>query len=289
MTAMDFCEFRERTLNSIRDYLPEEFRGYRCEIKKIDKINGSRESMSIQDPDMEYDGVPSLYLDDFYEMYRDCRDMDFVMRSAAEFYIKGIRLGKKYIEKLKKSGNDNIIMVLVNADMNQAILEDAPHRRILDLAVFYRRMIECDDGTFNLVTVNNDEAAALGLTENDLFFLARANTVRLLPTDVKSLGGNVEVLSNERGILGASAVLYEQVLSELAERQRNDLYVIPSSIHEVITIPAGDVDTKALKEMIRNANRTILRQKDILSDNLYHFSRENRELTLVCERILPYS
>ena len=26
MTAMDFCEFRERTLNSIRDYLPEEFR-----------------------------------------------------------------------------------------------------------------------------------------------------------------------------------------------------------------------------------------------------------------------
>ena len=286
---MDFCEFRERTLDCIMDYLPDEFRECRCEIQTINKINGSREAIIIQDPDLKYEGVPNIYLDDFYEMYRDCGDMDLVMRSAADFYVTGIHIGKKYIEKLKESGSENIIMVLVNADMNQAILKDAPHRRILDLAVFYRRMIECDDGSFNLVTVKNDEAKALGLTENDLFFLARANTVRLLPTDVQSLGGNVEVLSNDRGILGASAVLYEQVLQELAERQKTDLYVIPSSIHEVITIPAGEADAGMLKEMIRNANRTVVRGKDILSDNLYHFSRESRELTLVCERTLPYS
>ena len=78
-TAMNFCEFREKTLSSIRNYLPEEFRGYRCEVKTINKINGSREAIIIQDPDMKYEGVPNLYLDDFYEMYRDCRDMDLVM------------------------------------------------------------------------------------------------------------------------------------------------------------------------------------------------------------------
>jgi hypothetical protein len=42
------------------------------------------------------------------------------------------------------------------------------------------------------------------------------------------------VISNEKGINGAASMLYENELHELAESLESDLYILPSSVHEVI-------------------------------------------------------
>ena len=40
-------------------------------------------------------------------------------------------------------------------------------------------------------------------------------------------------------------------------------------------------DAKELCEMVKQANRTVVEEKDILSDNVYHYSRDERRLAKV--------
>ena len=55
-----------------------------------------------------------------------------------------------------------------------------------------------------------------------------------------------------------------------------DLYIVPSSVHEVILIPVDDDITKdGLDEMVRSVNSTELSKEEILSDSAYLFTREN--------------
>ena len=91
------------------------------------------------------------------------------------------------------------------------------------------------------------------------------------------------MLSNERGIIGAAAMLYTNQLEDIANMQESDLYVIPSSIHEVITVPIHDANPEHLSEMVMDANRTVLKPADILSDNLYYYSRVDSALMLAKE------
>lgn len=90
------------------------------------------------------------------------------------------------------------------------------------------------------------------------------------------------VLTNEAGTLGASALYYPDVKEKAAELMGSGYYVLPSSIHEVILVPdtAGH-DVKDLCEMVKQANRTVVEPQDILSDSVYHYDRETRDLSRV--------
>ena len=57
-----------------------------------------------------------------------------------------------------------------------------------------------------------------------------------------------------------------------------------SSIEECkeITDAAG-IDEKELCSMVRQANRTVVEPKDVLSDNVYHFDKDTRELSKVSD------
>ena len=55
------------------------------------------------------------------------------------------------------------------------------------------------------------------------------------------------VASNSSRFLGASIILFESMLNLAAKSLREDLFVIPSSIHEVLLVPASYADAKTLK------------------------------------------
>ena len=90
------------------------------------------------------------------------------------------------------------------------------------------------------------------------------------------------VLSNVYGINGASAILYKGVLSKFADKLRRDLYIIPSSIHEVIVIPkCKEWESTMLKEMVRDVNTTQVPREDVLANSVYEFNREINALRLL--------
>lgn len=280
---MNYVDFKEEVMTSLRDFLPEEFRDRDIEVEMVPKVNGFKEALIIRKHGD--DGpIPNIYLDQLYEQYKECGDMDQVLRFAAEFYSYGINYGMAMSRCMRVDPDDqDIVMMLVNTDNNKEMLKDVPHRPYLDLSVIYRWLLPLPDGSFNMCTITNEIARTKELTEEKLYELARDNTRRLLPPRIESLGERINVVTNDRGIIGAAVMMYEHELENLANLLESDLYVIPSSIHEVITVPVSDVDPEHLTMMISDANRTVLKENDILSDNLYCFRRDMAEVTMVKE------
>ena len=63
-----------------------------------------------------------------------------------------------------------------------------------------------------------------------------------------------------------------------------DYYILPSSIHEImIKKDDGLLTAEELKEIVYQNNRmeVIVKQTDVLSDNVYHYSRKTKALRIV--------
>ena len=87
------------------------------------------------------------------------------------------------------------------------------------------------------------------------------------------------VLSNKTKIFGAAVMLYSEVLKKFAEKKQTDLFILPSSVHEVIIIPKTEgMEWKKLQEMVIEVNATQVEDIEILSDSVYCYSREKDEL-----------
>lgn len=87
------------------------------------------------------------------------------------------------------------------------------------------------------------------------------------------------VLSNKQKLHGAACMLYPGVLKTFAEKIQRDLYVLPSSVHEVILVPAGaDTDKEALREIVTEINRTQVAEEEVLADSVYFYSRSRDKI-----------
>ncbi len=100
-------------------------------------------------------------------------------------------------------------------------------------------------------------------------------------TDIAIDDGNVPmyVLTNQEKVYGAACILYPGVLKKAAETIGDDLYVIPSSVHETIIVPASCWDdTTSIKSIIHDVNENVLDSMSYLSDNLYSYNRVDDKL-----------
>ena len=80
------------------------------------------------------------------------------------------------------------------------------------------------------------------------------------------------VISNDRGINGAASILYEDIIYELAEKLGTNLYVIPSSVHEVIVVPVNILEFEEVSFMLNTVNKGHVAINDRLSNQVYHYS-----------------
>lgn len=94
--------------------------------------------------------------------------------------------------------------------------------------------------------------------------------------------GSMFVLTTESGLFGASALFYPGVLDKISEMFRVGFYILPSSVHEVIILPdTGAHDAEALKQMVLEANRTVVKPNEVLSDNVWYYSYNFDEIQIV--------
>ena len=273
MKKMSYHKFKAYVVDHIRDYLPEEYREYTIKEDLIPKTNGYLEAITITSNEPNQP-APILYCRDLYAAYQHSGSEEDAMQFAAEIFAYGMNYGKAMIRCIDiEPGKGSIIMTLVNPDFNRKLLAEVPHRKFMDLTIYYRHMMPLPDGTFNAATITNEEMKRLGMTEEELYANALENTPRLLPLWIIESEDNICVLTNEKGVIGASVMLYPGVLAERAELMESDLYIIPSSIHEVIVIPASQHSREQLLQMIHKANQEVVPKEEVLSDTLYYYSR----------------
>ena len=192
----------------------------------------------------------------------------------------------------------------VNAGENAVLLSSLPHYRYFDLAViFYLIVGESREGQMTAL-IRHEHLELWGITPEQLTQLAESNTPRLLPSritpieeaiaqfsewtpDLSHSTVNLFVLTNEKGLNGASCILYPGVLKDFSDSVSDDLIILPSSIHEVLLTPQKTaLSIDELNEMVQSVNHTDVPPEDRLSDHVYCYSRQQHCLYLP-DRIRP--
>ncbi len=209
-------------------------------------------------------------------------------------------------EKFNKV-KDYIVYKVVNHDSNIGLLAGVPHVNYLDLAIiFYRIMPETVDlEEKEVVLIGNEVLFLWDVTVEDLMNAAGANTSRILGVKIRGILSTIAeyldevslyeiaeeednyiplyVVSNKYSYNGASVILYKDLLKAIAAKLKSDIYIIPSSIHEIIvvkSIKGCEIDTDGLKELIAHINDTSLPEAEVLSNSLYFYSRDTNVLSI---------
>jgi hypothetical protein len=101
-------------------------------------------------------------------------------------------------------------------------------------------------------------------------------TVSILSQMNQEKINSLYVLSNSDGINGSGALLYQDVIKDFANQIESDVYILPSSIHEVILVPyQASISKKTLSQLVWDVNRTQVPLEEILSDEVYLYQRKN--------------
>lgn len=89
---------------------------------------------------------------------------------------------------------------------------------------------------------------------------------------------NMYVMSNAMKINGAACITYPNAIRDFAMEHQCDVYIIPSSIHEVILIPDIQCSLETINDLIKDVNRRQLDPVEILSDHAYVYRLETGEI-----------
>ena len=83
------------------------------------------------------------------------------------------------------------------------------------------------------------------------------------------------VLTNKMKMNGAACILYQDVLKQFAKECGGNIFILPSSIHEVILVPAKKGITQSeLDCMVRDVNREAVEDGEVLSNHAYLYRKE---------------
>ena len=70
-------------------------------------------------------------------------------------------------------------------------------------------------------------------------------------------------------------LLHSKILNTITYRF-GKIYILPSSVHELIILPSSEVDDiEFLKTMVCEINDSVVADDEILSYNVYQFTKEN--------------
>lgn len=298
---MKFDEFTE----TVRDTLAVLFENENLEVvvNKVEKNNGLvLTGINIKERNAMV--IPTIYIDDFYKENIEQKDIQAIAEKIKNIYrnrqpdiFKQSEI-KKYqdFEWVK----DKIIFTLVNYEMNKKRLEEIPYLPFHDLAIVFRCVFHKGENGIASSVVSCKDILRWGVDTKQMFQLAAYNTPRMFPPVIANITtylkeradipdsmfedfaegqGDLYVISNAFGINGAAAILYDDLLEKCADIVKDNIYIMPSSIHEMIFVNAGIVQEKdELIEIIKEVNNGVVAPSDLLSYNLYYYDRKTKKI-----------
>ncbi len=289
LNEKEFYNYVER---NILDYMEgEEYREVRVQrVKKNNQV--SMMGLSIGKPCEHL--LPILYLEPFYRNYLAGWELSEILLEIGRVYEKqrlGFTLEEDRIQNYQFI-KEKVFFRLVNYEKNKDQLTECPFEKFHDLAITYRWAAYRNKDGMASAIIRNKDLAIWGISGEQVQQDARENTRKIFPPVIRKIESVIPVkveeyhvpifvLSNGDYMNGASAILYQEVLREFAERMNSNLYILPSSIHEVILLLEEDAsDVEELSYMVRETNRTVVDQEEILSDHVYYYDRGKDEIRI---------
>ena len=290
---------REEFLNKIVKAVKEKV-GTECEVRTREvKKNNGLVLQAIEIWAYGESATEEIYIDSLLDRVETCEiGLDEaareVIRIHKEHYSNEFKDMVKRIDKQYVLAN--VTYQLVNKEKNRERLSDMPYRDFLDLAVIYRVIVAENGSKTCSFEVKNAICKKHGISGDELESAARRNTegkgFRMWPiasiiaeasgVQEEDCEGNIPmwVFSNDRRHDGAAVMLYEGYFDKLARRIESDLYILPSSIHEVIAVPDNGMDKDELRAIVRMINSSEVPEDEVLSENVYRYCRKEKSLVI---------
>lgn len=285
-------------------------KGYKLEIKDVVKNNDvtlkgliiSREGNNVS---------PAIYLDFYYAQYVVGETgMEDIEAEIIDIYQKCGPSGSMDISFMQdwKKVKDKIVFMLLSYKHNQKRLEDVICVRWMDLALVPYYLFKEEHFPRATILIKKAYLQEWGIDETELLATAMANTPKLLKPQITSMGNflkqikhDVEldediraamerpgdllyILSGEDQVNGAACMVCMDVLKEFADKIGQDLYILPSSVYEVILLPtAAEKEADFLAEMVREVNLTQVAPEEILSFSVYKYISASNQVVIAKE------
>lgn len=239
--------------------------------------------------------APMIYLNDLYQEYQKGRTMpqilEYVLGICGEYGKEQNFSAEDYLdyEKVKS----HLACKLINRKKNERLLEKVPWRPFLDLAEVVYYKVEDEKLGSGTILVHKKHCRSWGVTEQELFRQAREAMQETAPVSFVRIGELLEgddalqnqapmyVLTNHSHLYGADYMICDSILAEIGKILRQNYWILPSSIHECIIVPAeAGMEWKELKNMVQSVNEQEVAPEDYLSDEVYYYQILMHRLTI---------
>ncbi|MFT3984825.1 MAG: DUF5688 family protein [Lachnospiraceae bacterium] len=288
---MDYQEFLEEVRSEAERQLGK---SCRAAIHRVVKNNAvSMEGLVVAEE--ERNVSPTIYLEPFYEKFMQGEPFDALMEEILKVYRES-RLEEDVDISFftdYEQARELLFCKLVNYRSNEKLLALVPHKRFLDLAIVPYCLLKNSEVGSVSILVHHSHVIMWEREEADLMREAEKNTREAMGFEITTLKEVVEelygsesdsieaedeiemyVLSNKYKLNGAVCMSYEDVLIAFSEHVESDLYILPSSVHEVLLVPASCTHSlDRLSEMVREVNTAQIEREDILSDHAYLYRK----------------
>lgn len=279
----------------IREAISEKLGGD-CQIfiHEVYKTNQKLDALSIL-PKGRQEG-PLIYLNPYYKDLEGNMPLKDIINDILSEYEEIISCPLSF-SSIPVSDfswiKDRLYVQLVNRHLNKEMLRTVPHSLFLDdFAVTVRCSVQDIDDRAASFQVNNQLAQNWNVSSEVLISLAIQNTPKLFWIDLKNMRDYLKmlipcetfeegppfpiwVLTNSEKLYGAACVLFDDVLKSFAEKF-GSFYVIFSSVHEVLLIPAQN--TKKISKMSyinQCINAEQLAPNEVLGTKAYYYNKDN--------------
>lgn len=295
-------EMKEEIMDRIAEAVRERMgTGYDISFRKSRKNNG----LTLQGINIRKHGEmvsPVIYIDNLLEgIMQHGADIQDAADEILRIYTRS-RDDGKLADAVRSLDRETIlertVYRLVGKERNMDMLADVLYKELLDLGVIYVAVLDEDeDGTTGFM-LTDYICRYYGIDWEELDRAARRNTetggFRTVPMssiieewtgipedEIAKNTAPMYICSNTARHFGAAIMLYTGYMDRLACKLGSDLYILPSSVHEVIAVPAGRYGPRELRGMVREINAGgQIAEDEILSDSVYIYSLKEGTLRI---------
>lgn len=320
---MKYEIFKKELISELEKRFLMEDTNCKCKVKKLPKVNKNEEGLFVE---VNGEGRVVLNLNDLFEEYGQERlRMARIAEEVSKRIMSHLsneeddEIAKRVMDIMqdKEKVKSRVIYYAVNVNLNENLLKLVPHRMMLDLMVIYRLVIDSDDNGMQSIVITNEQMKEMGMTEKELYDMAVINTPAILSMRICKMyesipqTGGLELLSLEEqadraiGNLGetkgnspakitciprvnASYNLIDTTcIRIIAEKMNSDIYVLPSSLVELMCFKVGgNISLERLCAIMREANSKPwqLSDDDYLSDSIYIYKRKEDKLSIIANK-----
>lgn len=302
---MTYELFKQQLLKSLQELFPK---GTHISIHPFSHNNHIfLDGLTILETDSNVS--PTIYLNHYYDTHQEGTSFSTILNQILGYYHKHCKICTVDTSFFTCFENicSRIVYKLIHYEKNKELLKEVPHFPYLDLAIVFYCLIQEDSCKSASIPIYDKHLEYWNISKNDLLAIATINTPILLPLSFHSMADlilspwnpspleecqlpeeflNCEtipmyVLTNRQRLNGACCMLYQNALQMAADRLKDNLCILPSSIHEVIVIPGSiTAAPEELSQIIQEINLTEVSPEEILSDHAYYYNQSSQQISV---------